>query len=377
MLENQKYNKSKSDKGYHAVPPPYIRNFIPFKPDLMFIDEIVESENMDVITVVTSSNDKKVGSNHKSTDIKKGDAVEPKIVKKNNVRSPIIEDWNSDDDSKVEFIPIVKTVRPSTEKIKFVKSARETVEKGIKREFSVARTLQQNGVAERRNRTLIEASRTMLIESMLPTTFWAKVVNTACYVLNRVLVIKPHTKTTYELIYGRTPLIDFMKPFGCPVTILNTRDHLGKFDRKDDEGFFVGYSVTSKTIKVFNKRTRIVEETLNIRFLENAPNVKRNGPDWLFDIDSISMNYVPVAAGNQTNDIAGTKDNIVACQGEKKKAPEQEYIIIPLCTTDPLISQDPKDDAGMKPTKVNEGGAFDNHEKDGQDARSESERTIQ
>ncbi|GJX67987.1 ribonuclease H-like domain-containing protein [Tanacetum coccineum] len=94
--------------------------------------------------------------------------------------------------------------------------------KGIKREFSVARTPQQNGVAERKNRTLIEAARTMLVDSKLPTTFWAEAVNTACYVLNRVLVIKPHNKTPYELIRGRPPLIDFMKPFGCPVTILNT-----------------------------------------------------------------------------------------------------------------------------------------------------------
>ncbi|GJU01605.1 putative ribonuclease H-like domain-containing protein [Tanacetum coccineum] len=136
--------------------------------------------------------------------------------------------------------------------------------KGIKREFSVARTPQQNGVAERRNRTLIEAARTMLVDSKLPTTFWAEAVNTACYVLNRVLVIKPHNKTPYELIRGRTPLIDFMKPFGCPVTILNTRDHLGKFDGKADEGFFVGYSIVSKAIRVLNKRTKIVEETLNI-----------------------------------------------------------------------------------------------------------------
>ncbi|GKF22443.1 ribonuclease H-like domain-containing protein, partial [Tanacetum coccineum] len=85
---------------------------------------------------------------------------------------------------------------------------------GIKREFSVARTPQQNGVAERRNRTLTEATRTMLVDSKLPTIFWAEAVNTAYYVLNRVLVIKPHTKTPYELIRGRTPLIDFMKPFG-------------------------------------------------------------------------------------------------------------------------------------------------------------------
>ncbi|GKB68480.1 ribonuclease H-like domain-containing protein, partial [Tanacetum coccineum] len=117
--------------------------------------------------------------------------------------------------------------------------------KGIKREFSVAKTPQWNGVAKRKNRTLIEAARTMLVDSKLPTTFWAEAVNTACYVLNRVLVIKPHNKTPYELIRGRPPLIDFMKLFGCHVTILNTRDHLGKFDGKADEGYFVGYSVAS------------------------------------------------------------------------------------------------------------------------------------
>nr|GEZ78830.1 ribonuclease H-like domain-containing protein [Tanacetum cinerariifolium] len=88
----------------------------------------------------------------------------------------------------------------------------------------------------------------------------------------------------------------------CKVKVI--RDYLGKFDEKADEGFFVGYSVVSKAMRVFNKRTRIGEETLNIRFLENAPNVKGNGPDWLFDIDSltISMNYMPVVAGFQTND---------------------------------------------------------------------------
>ncbi|GKA76510.1 putative ribonuclease H-like domain-containing protein [Tanacetum coccineum] len=217
----------------------------------------------------------------------------------------------------------------------------------IKREFSVARNPQQNGVAERRNRTLIEAARTMLVDSKFPTTFWAKAVNTACYVLNMVLVIKPHTKTPYALIRGRTSLIDFMKPFGCPVTILNTRDHLGKFDRKANEGFFfVGYYMVSKAMRVFNKRTRIVKETLNIRFLENAPNVTGNGPDWLFDVDSltISMNYVPVIAGNQTNGIAGTRDNFVA---------------------------------GPKDTEVDESEASNKDGKDEQHSRSEFKRLLQ
>ncbi|GKE99707.1 ribonuclease H-like domain-containing protein, partial [Tanacetum coccineum] len=121
--------------------------------------------------------------------------------------------------------------------------------KGIKREFSVARTPQQNRVAERKNRTLIEDARTMLADSKLLTTFWAEAVNTACYVQNKVLVIKPHNKTLYELFLGRKPGLSFMRPFRCPVTILNTLDHLGKFDGNADEGFFVEYFTNSKAFR--------------------------------------------------------------------------------------------------------------------------------
>ncbi|GJZ76327.1 ribonuclease H-like domain-containing protein [Tanacetum coccineum] len=635
MLENQEYNKSKllenkygpspacglgplgsdpqteselsrfrrSDYGgvlenkYGPSPACGLGNFIPSIPDLMFMDGIVESENMDVITVVTPSNLKKVESNHESANVKNnGDAVEPKTVRKNSFRPPVIEDWNSNDDSEVEFIVKDKTVRTSTEKIKKFKSARETVDKVIKpvwnnssrvnhkyfankmthpypnRIFVPQAVLTRSGkinttgasvntavrpvntagskptvnhprlisnaykkgysqvtrpfnkylanknsifnkkvntvrvkdttardrvvvsenkkkgvnvvkasiqvyngldpqkslillfympgnphqkeykekevfdsgrisgkgkiktgtldfdnvyfckelkynlfsvsqICDKKNNVLFtdteclflsldfklfDESQVLLrvprndniynvdLKSVVPTkgltylfakaiinesNLWhkrlghinfkninklvkgnlvrglplkifkndhscvacqkgkqhkascktklvnsiskplhmlymdlfgptnvkslmkksyclvvidflgAEAVNTACYVLNRVLVIKPHTKTPYELIRGRTPLIDFMKPFGCPVTILNTRDHLGKFDGKADEGFFVGYSVVCKAMRVFNERTRIVEESLNIRFLENAPNVTGNGPD--------------------------------------------------------------------------------------------------
>ncbi|GKA74864.1 putative ribonuclease H-like domain-containing protein [Tanacetum coccineum] len=144
--------------------------------------------------------------------------------------------------------------------------------KGILRQFSVARTPQQNGVAERRNRTLIKAARTMLADSKFPTTFWAEAVNTACYVQNRVLVVKPHNKTPYEVFHGRTPIISFMRPFGCSITILNIIDHLGKFDGKANECFFVRYSLNCKVFRVFNSRTRIVEEKLHIRFSESTPN---------------------------------------------------------------------------------------------------------
>ncbi|GJS13635.1 ribonuclease H-like domain-containing protein [Tanacetum coccineum] len=131
----------------------------------------------------------------------------------------------------------------------------------------------------------------------------AEAVNTACYVQNRVLVIKPHNKNPYELFLGRKPALGFMRPFGCPVAILNTIDHLGKFDGKADEGFFIGYSTNNKAFRVFNSRTRIVEENLHVQFNENTPNIVGSGPNWLFDIDALtnSMNYKPVVAGNPSN----------------------------------------------------------------------------
>ncbi|GJS32772.1 putative ribonuclease H-like domain-containing protein [Tanacetum coccineum] len=202
--------------------------------------------------------------------------------------------------------------------------------KGIKREFSNARTPQQNGVAERRNRTLIEAARTMLADAKLPVTFWAEAVNTACYVQNRVLVTKPLNKTPYELFNGRAPAIGFLRPFGCHVMILNTLDHLGKFDAKGDEGFFVGYSLNSKAFRVYNKRTKHIEENLHINFLESKVIDKAGGPNWLFDIESLikSMNYIPVVgAGTSSSNISGTKEDVK--QAEKEKGSPLRFIALP------------------------------------------------
>ncbi|GJV72489.1 ribonuclease H-like domain-containing protein [Tanacetum coccineum] len=138
--------------------------------------------------------------------------------------------------------------------------------------------------------------------SLLPTTFWAEAVNTACYVQNSVLVTKPHNKTPYELLLVR---------------------HLV------DEGFLVGYSINSKAFKVFNTRTRKVEENLHINFLENKPNVVGSGPEWIFDIDSLtkSMNYEPFIAGNQTNGDAGITTNVNTGQAGQEKASDHEYIL--------------------------------------------------
>ncbi|GJX98130.1 putative ribonuclease H-like domain-containing protein [Tanacetum coccineum] len=169
---------------------------------------------------------------------------------------------------------------------------------GIKREFSVARNPQQNGAAERKNKTLIEAARTMLADSKLPTTFWAEAVNTACYVQNRVLVIKPHNKTPCE-------------PF------------LGKFDGKANEGFFVGYSTNSKAFRVFNSRTRIVEENMHVKFNENTPNL---------------------AGSTKACDNVG--------KARVETVPGKDYILLPLWTQDLSFSSSLKDtpDAGFKPS---------------------------
>ncbi|GJR11358.1 putative ribonuclease H-like domain-containing protein [Tanacetum coccineum] len=153
---------------------------------------------------------------------------------------------------------------------------------GILRQFSVARTPQQNRVAKRRNRILIEAAKTILVDSKYP------------------------------------------------VTILNTIDHLGKFDGKTDEDFFVGYSLNSKAFRVFNSRTRIVEENLHIRFSGSTPNV----------------------VGTQSNGFAGTKASANAGQARKETEPVKDYILLPLWTADTPYSQDPKSshDDGSKPS---------------------------
>nr|GEW04176.1 putative ribonuclease H-like domain-containing protein [Tanacetum cinerariifolium] len=148
-----------------------------------------------------------------------------------------------------------------------------------------------SSVSQPLQRTLIEAVRTMLADSLLPISFWAEAVNTACYVQNRVLVTKPHNKTPYELLLSRTPNIGYMRPFGCPVIILNTLDPLG------------------------------------------------SGPTRLFDIDTLtqSMNYQSVVVGNQPNSSAGIQEHFDACKAGKGNV--QQYVLFPLWS---IGSKDPQ-----------------------------------
>ncbi|GJV92677.1 putative ribonuclease H-like domain-containing protein [Tanacetum coccineum] len=351
--ENTPENDRFSKNGYKAVPPPITGNFLTPRADISFagLDEyairnkIIESQTTELNTKTSETAGQ---TNDENTE-------KPKSASESVVSNPkidrdrvIIEDWNSDDEEEVSE---VQTVRPETQTVKtrddksgqnsqkqgisfrkvkacFVcKSTKHLIKdcnfhdkksqesklknvvntvkgwqtqcdngtefknhamnefyakKGIKREFSVARTPQQNGVAERKNRTLIEAARTMLADSLLPIPFGRGMFN-------------------YTSIC-KSPSISFMRPFGCPLTILNTLDSLGKFDGKSDEGYLLGYSTSSKAFRVYNKRTKRVEENLHINFLEDQPNVTGTGPNWMSSVSTdrpfVSTNRSSVSAAN-------------------------------------------------------------------------------
>ncbi|GJY12812.1 retrovirus-related pol polyprotein from transposon TNT 1-94 [Tanacetum coccineum] len=137
---------------------------------------------------------------------------------------------------------------------------------GIRHETSTARTPEQNGVVERRNRTLVEAARTMLSAAKVPLFFWAEAIATACFTQNRSLVIPRHEKTPYHIINARKPSVKFFHIFGSLCYIVRDGENLDKMKEKGDACIFVGYSTKSKAYRVFNKRTRIIIETIHVNF---------------------------------------------------------------------------------------------------------------
>ncbi|GJV26768.1 retrovirus-related pol polyprotein from transposon TNT 1-94 [Tanacetum coccineum] len=139
---------------------------------------------------------------------------------------------------------------------------------GIMQQFSIARTPQQNGVVERRNRTLVEAARTMLIFSRLPEFLWAEAVATTCFTQNRSIIHTRYNKTPYELLRGRKPNIAYFHVFGSLCYPTNDRDDLGKMKPKADIGVFIGYSETSTGFRIYNRRTKMIMETIHVKFDE-------------------------------------------------------------------------------------------------------------
>nr|GFA54857.1 hypothetical protein [Tanacetum cinerariifolium] len=142
------------------------------------------------------------------------------------------------------------------------------VAEGILHQTSVARTPEQNGVVERQNRILIEAARTMLRVAKVPLFFWTEVIATACFTQNRSLVIPRHEKTPYHIINNRKPSVKFFHIFGSLCYIVRDDENLDKLKVKGDECIFVGYSTQSRAYRVFNKRTRVITESIHVNFNE-------------------------------------------------------------------------------------------------------------
>jgi hypothetical protein len=142
-------------------------------------------------------------------------------------------------------------------------------EEGIKHEFSSPYTPQQNGVVERKNRTLLDMARTMLDEYKTPDLFWADVINTACYSINRLYLHRILKKTSYELLTDKKPNVSYFRVFGSKCFILIKRGRKSKFAPKVVEGFLLGYDSNTRAYRVFNKSTGLVEVSCDIVFDEN------------------------------------------------------------------------------------------------------------
>nr|GEW80556.1 ribonuclease H-like domain-containing protein [Tanacetum cinerariifolium] len=277
LIDCQIVDKCKTGLGYNVVPPPYTGNFLHPKPNLFGLEEFV---NEFIVT-------------------------EPTVKK-----------------------PVVKTseAKASADKPKVGNPQIDLQDKGVI-DSGCSRNMTWNMSYHTDYKEINRAYVAFGGNLKEGKITGREVVNTACYVQYRVLVVKPHNKTPYKFFHGKTPALSFMRPFGCPVTILNTKDHLDKFDGKADEGFFVRYTLNSKAFRVFNNKTMIVQENLHIRFSDNTPNIAGSRPNWLFDIDTLtkSMNYKPVVAGNQSDGNAGTNACDDACKARMvDEDPRQE-----------------------------------------------------
>ena len=165
-------------------------------------------------------------------------------------------------------------------------------EEGIKHEFSAPYTPQQNGVVERKNRTLIDMARTMLGEFKTPECFWSEAVNTACHAINRVYLHRLLKKTSYELLTGNKPNVSYFRVFGSKCYILVKKGRNSKFAPKAVEGFLLGYDSNTKAYRVFNKSSGLVEVSSDVVFDETNGSPREQ----VVDLDDVDEEDVPTAA---------------------------------------------------------------------------------
>jgi hypothetical protein len=172
-------------------------------------------------------------------------------------------------------------------------------EEGIKHEFSSPYTPQQNGVVERKNRTLLDMARTILDEYKTPNRFWAEAINTVCYSINRLYLHRILKKTSYELLTGKKPNVSYFRVFGSKCFILVKRGRKSKFSPKAVEGFLLGYDSNIRAYKVFNKYTRLVEVSCDIVFDETkGSQVEQVDLDELDDEEALCVELRNMSIGD-------------------------------------------------------------------------------
>jgi hypothetical protein len=164
-------------------------------------------------------------------------------------------------------------------------------QEGIKHEFSAPYIPQQNGVVERKNRTLIDMVRTMLGVFKTPERFWSEALNTACHAINRVYLHRLLKKTSYELLTGNKPNVSYFRVFGSKCYILVKKGRNSKFAPKAVEGFLLGYDSNTKAYRVFNKSSGLVEVSSDVVFDETNGSPREQ----VVDLDDVDGD-VPTAA---------------------------------------------------------------------------------
>nr|GEU53562.1 ribonuclease H-like domain-containing protein [Tanacetum cinerariifolium] len=287
------HDRYKSGEGYHVVSPPYTRTFMPLKPDLVFHDAPTASKTVpDVGNPQRALKDKGVIDSGCSRYMT-GNISYLSYFKE--INGGYVTFGGNPKGGKIIGKGKIKTGKLDFDDVYFVKELKFNL-------FNVSQ------MCDKKNSVLFIDTECVVLSSdfKLPDE-------------NHMLFRVPRENNMYNVdlknVVPSTPSIGLMRPFGYPVTILNTLDPLRKFDGKADEGFLVGYFVNSKAFRVFN----------------------RSGPKWLFDIDTLtqSMNYQPVVVGNQPNHSAGIKENLDASKVRKEAKSAQQYVLLPLCSEKP------------------------------------------
>lgn len=167
--------------------------------------------------------------------------------------------------------------------------------RGISRRLTAPYNPQQNGTSERKNRTLLDTARCLLVESKLPQSFWAEAVNTANYIRNRLPTSSLNGRTPYEAWTGKPPDLSHCRVFGTRVIYLNTEPGKGKFDERGHEGIFLGYPDDSKAFRIWSSKKHKVLITRDVKFLEDDGNI--------IDISSAAENLENSSSNRQYVDV--------------------------------------------------------------------------